>query len=54
MLEDFHVMNSNGQTIQQHFENREPTVRATYLAILTAAKKLGSVKEEPRKRRFTS
>ncbi len=42
-------MNSNGQTIQQHFENREPTVRATYLAILTAAKKLGSVKEEPKK-----
>ncbi len=36
-------------TIQEHFENRAPEVKATYTAILKAAKKLGLVKEEAKK-----
>ena len=39
-------MNANGHTIKEHFENRAPEVKATYIAILGAAKKLGPVKEE--------
>jgi hypothetical protein len=35
-------MNSNGHTVMEHFENRAPEVKATYAAILNAAKKLGS------------
>src|ERR1700674_1263434 len=42
-------MSSNGHTIKEHFENRAPEVRATYAAILNAAKKLGPVKEEAKK-----
>jgi uncharacterized protein DUF5655 len=42
-------MNSNGHTIKEHFENRESEVRATYAAILNAAKTLGPVKEEAKK-----
>lgn len=42
-------MNSNGHTIKEHFENRAPEVKATYAAILNAAKKLGPVKEEAKK-----
>jgi hypothetical protein len=42
-------MNSNGHTINEHFENRAPEVKATYSAILNAAKKLGPVKEEAKK-----
>jgi hypothetical protein len=40
-------MNINGHTVEQHFENRAPEVKATYAAILKAAKKLGPVKEGP-------
>jgi len=36
-------------TVQQHFENRDPAVRATYDAVLKAARKLGPVREEPKK-----
>lgn len=36
-------------TISEHFENRAPSVMATYAAILKAAKKLGPVKEEAKK-----
>jgi hypothetical protein len=42
-------MNANGHTIKEHFENRAPEVKATYAAILKAAKKLGTVKEEAKK-----
>jgi hypothetical protein len=42
-------MNANGHTIKEHFENRAPEVKATYAAILRAAKKLGTVKEEAKK-----
>ena len=42
-------MNANGHTVKEHFENRAPEVRATYAAILKAAKKLGPVKEEAKK-----
>ena len=42
-------MNSNGHTVKQHFENRAPEVKATYAAILNAARKLGPVKEEAKK-----
>ena len=42
-------MTSNGHTIKEHFENRAPEVKATYAAILNAAKKLGPVKEEAKK-----
>jgi hypothetical protein len=42
-------MNTNGHTVNEHFENRAPEVKATYAAILKAAKKLGPVKEEAKK-----
>jgi hypothetical protein len=41
--------NHAGHTIKEHFENRAPEVKATYAAILKAAKTLGPVKEEPKK-----
>jgi hypothetical protein len=43
------MSSSNGHTISEHFENRAPEVKATYVAILKAAKKLGPVKEEAKK-----
>lgn len=36
-------------TVRQHFTDRAPSVCATYLAILEAAKKLGPVREDPKK-----
>lgn len=42
-------MNANGHTVKEHFENRAPEVKATYAAILKAAKSLGPVKEEAKK-----
>ncbi|HEY8187962.1 MAG TPA: DUF5655 domain-containing protein [Pyrinomonadaceae bacterium] len=42
-------MDTNGHTVKEHFDNRAPEVKATYVAILNAAKKLGTVKEEPKK-----
>lgn len=42
-------MSENGHTIQEHFDDRAPEVRATYEAILKVAKKLGPVKEEAKK-----
>ena len=36
-------------TVTSHFQGREPSVRATYDAILKAARSLGSVREEPKK-----
>lgn len=36
-------------TVAEHFENRAPEVKATYAAILRAAKKLGPVSEEAKK-----
>lgn len=42
-------MNPNGQNVGAHFENRDPSVRETYNAILRTAKKLGPVTEDPKK-----
>lgn len=42
-------MNGNGHTVKEHFANRAPEVKATYAAILKAAKKLGPVNEEAKK-----
>lgn len=42
-------MNGNGHTVKEHFEDRAPAVKATYAAILRAAKKFGPVKEEAKK-----
>jgi hypothetical protein len=42
-------MDSNNHTIQEHFENRAPVVKKIYGAILKQAKKLGPVREEPKK-----
>ena len=42
-------MNANGPTVEEHFENRAPEVKATYSAIVKAAKKLGPVREEAKK-----
>jgi hypothetical protein len=42
-------MNANGHTLKEHFADRAPEVKATYAAILEAAKKLGPVKEEAKK-----
>jgi Domain of unknown function (DUF5655) len=42
-------MNANSHTVKEHFENRAPEVKATYAAILKAAKKFGPVKEEAKK-----
>jgi hypothetical protein len=36
-------------TVTSHFQGREPSVRATYDAILKAARSLGTVREEPKK-----
>ena len=36
-------------TVTSHFRGREPSVRATYDAILKAARSLGSVREEAKK-----
>jgi uncharacterized protein DUF5655 len=43
------TMNSNHHTVNEHFDNRTPEVKATYAAILKAAKKLGPVSEEAKK-----
>ncbi len=42
-------MNTNGHTVGTHFENREPTVKETYKAIVQSARELGPVKEDPKK-----
>jgi len=36
-------------TVASHFTKSDPAVRATYAAILDAARKLGQVKEDPKK-----
>jgi hypothetical protein len=42
-------MEANGHTVKEHFENRAPKVKATYQAILKAAKSFGPVKEEAKR-----
>ncbi|HSS18492.1 MAG TPA: DUF5655 domain-containing protein [Pyrinomonadaceae bacterium] len=42
-------MSTNNHAISEHFENRTPEVKATYAAILNAAKKLGQITEEAKK-----
>ena len=42
-------MKNTSYTVDDHFTNREPEVRATYQAILRAAKELGAIKEEAKK-----
>jgi hypothetical protein len=39
----------DGHTVKQHFVNRDPSVKASYAAILKAARKLGPVREDPKK-----
>jgi hypothetical protein len=39
----------NGVNVAQHFAGRPETVKATYSAILSAARKLGPVVEDPKK-----
>lgn len=41
--------NHANHTVQEHFENRAPEVKATYAAILRAAKRFGPVQEEAKK-----
>ncbi|HEX5009325.1 MAG TPA: DUF5655 domain-containing protein [Planctomycetota bacterium] len=36
-------------TVAQHFEGRAPAVKATYDAVLAAARKLGPFEEDPKK-----
>jgi len=36
-------------TVAQHFQGREPAVKATYEALLAAARKLGPFTEDPKK-----
>jgi hypothetical protein len=36
-------------TVAEHFERSAPSVRSTYGAILNAARKLGEVREDPKK-----
>ena len=43
------AVSKNGHSVKEHFVDRAPSVRATYEAILKAAKKLGPVKEEAKK-----
>ena len=40
---------STTHTIAEHFEGREPSVKATYARILAASRKLGPFHEEPKK-----
>jgi hypothetical protein len=40
---------TTGHSVKEHFTDRAPSVRETYDAILKAAKRLGPVKEEPKK-----
>jgi hypothetical protein len=42
-------MNTNGHSVGEHFENRDPSVKEIYQAIVLTAKKLGPVKEDPKK-----
>jgi len=42
-------MKPNEHTVAEHFVNRAPEVKATYAALLKAAKQFGPVKEEARK-----
>jgi len=42
-------MNSSSHTVQDHFRNRAPEVKAIYDAIIEAAKKLGPMKKDPKK-----
>lgn len=36
-------------TVEEHLNGREPVVRAIYDAVVTAARKLGPVEEDPKK-----
>ena len=40
---------SASPTVAQHFADRAPSVRATYDAVLAAARKLGPFEEDPKK-----
>ena len=42
-------MKTNGHSVGEHFENREPVVKDIYQAIIRTAKKFGPVKEDPKK-----
>ena len=38
-----------GHSVEQHFEKKDATVRATYNALLRVARRFGKVVEEPKK-----
>jgi len=42
-------MNTNGHSVGAHFDNREPSVKETYKAIVQSARKFGPVIEDPKK-----
>jgi hypothetical protein len=42
-------MNPNGHSVGEHFENRDPSVRKTYNAIVQQARTFGPVAEDPKK-----
>ena len=42
-------MNPNGHSVGEHFDDRDPSVRDIYNAILRTAKRLGPVTEDPKK-----
>ena len=42
-------MTLDGHTVKKHFVNSDPSVKASYAAILKAARKLGPVTEDPKK-----
>ena len=43
------MLSSNTHSVNEHFENRAPSVRTTYQAILKASTGLGPVAEEAKK-----
>ena len=43
------AVSTNGHSIQEHFTDKAPCVKETYKAILKVARKLGPIKEEPKK-----
>jgi hypothetical protein len=42
-------MSANEHSVREHFDNRDPTVKKTYQAILKKARELGPIKEDPKK-----
>jgi hypothetical protein len=43
------MMDTNDHSVGEHFENRDRSVKETYKAIVRTARKLGPIKEDPKK-----